>query len=90
LRVISWGSTRHRAWVLDVTAHAAHHGNDDNPAVMGERVNGRAIIILGWIATTTIFVASLDLIASYFVDGPVIDSRKIHNSNREKWHSTFK
>jgi len=62
----------------------------NNPAVMGKRGNGRAIIILGWIATTTIFVASLDLIASYFVDGPVIDSRKIHHSNREKWHSTFK
>jgi NRAMP (natural resistance-associated macrophage protein)-like metal ion transporter len=39
----------------------------NNPAIMGERVNGRAINILGWITTAFIFSASIGLIVSWFV-----------------------
>ncbi|HEX4807415.1 MAG TPA: Nramp family divalent metal transporter [Bryobacteraceae bacterium] len=36
-------------------------------AIMGNRVNGRAINILGWITTTAIFAASAGLVISWFV-----------------------
>jgi len=39
----------------------------NNRDLMGKRVNGRAINILGWITTTVIFAASLGLVISWFV-----------------------
>jgi Mn2+/Fe2+ NRAMP family transporter len=38
----------------------------NNPAIMGKRVNGRAINILGWITTIAIFAASVGLVISWF------------------------
>jgi Mn2+/Fe2+ NRAMP family transporter len=35
--------------------------------IMGERANGRAINVLGWITTATIFAASIALAISFFV-----------------------
>lgn len=39
----------------------------NNPKIMGERVNGRAINIIGWITTTAIFAATTGLMISWFV-----------------------
>ncbi|MBV9744283.1 MAG: divalent metal cation transporter [Acidobacteriia bacterium] len=39
----------------------------NNPAIMGKRVNGRALNILGWITTIAIFAATLGLVISWFV-----------------------
>ncbi len=39
----------------------------NNRAIMGNRVNGRAINILGWITTISIFAATAGLIVSWFV-----------------------
>lgn len=39
----------------------------NNPAIMGNRVNGRAINILGWITTFAIFAAAAGLVISWFV-----------------------
>jgi Mn2+/Fe2+ NRAMP family transporter len=39
----------------------------NSPAVMGKRVNGRVINLLGWITTVAIFAASVGLIVSWFV-----------------------
>jgi NRAMP (natural resistance-associated macrophage protein)-like metal ion transporter len=39
----------------------------NNRAIMGDRVNGRAINILGWITTIAIFAASVGLVISWFV-----------------------
>lgn len=39
----------------------------NNPAIMGHRVNGRAVNILGWITTIAIFGATAGLVASWFV-----------------------
>ena len=39
----------------------------NNRAIMGNRVNGRAINILGWITTVAIFAASVGLVVSWFV-----------------------
>ena len=39
----------------------------NNPAIMGKRVNGPAMNILGWITTAAIFAASLGLVISWFV-----------------------
>jgi NRAMP (natural resistance-associated macrophage protein)-like metal ion transporter len=39
----------------------------NNRELMGKRVNGRAINILGWITTTAIFAASAGLVISWFV-----------------------
>lgn len=39
----------------------------NNRAIMGDRVNGRAINVLGWITTTAIFAASVGLVISWFV-----------------------
>lgn len=39
----------------------------NNPAIMGKRVNGRAINVLGWITTVATFAASLGLVISWFV-----------------------
>jgi len=39
----------------------------NNPAIMGTRVNGRAINILGWITTVAIFAATAGLVISWFV-----------------------
>lgn len=36
-------------------------------AIMGNRVNGRAINVLGWITTAAIFAASVGLVVSWFV-----------------------
>ena len=38
----------------------------NNPEIMGRRVNGRAINILGWITTIAIFSASAGLVISWF------------------------
>jgi Mn2+/Fe2+ NRAMP family transporter len=38
----------------------------NNPAIMGDRVNGRAINILGWFTTASIFLASAGLVVSWF------------------------
>lgn len=37
----------------------------NNPAIMGNRVNGRAINVLGWITTTAIFAASIGLVITW-------------------------
>jgi len=39
----------------------------NNRAIMGKRVNGRAINILGWITTVTIFAASAGLVIAWFI-----------------------
>ncbi len=39
----------------------------NNPAIMGKRVNGRAINILGWITTIAIFAATAGLVVSWLV-----------------------
>jgi Mn2+/Fe2+ NRAMP family transporter len=39
----------------------------NNRTIMGDKVNGRAINILGWITTATIFAASAGLVASWFI-----------------------
>jgi Mn2+/Fe2+ NRAMP family transporter len=39
----------------------------NNPAIMGDRVNGRAINVLGWITTAAIFAATLGLAISWIV-----------------------
>jgi Mn2+/Fe2+ NRAMP family transporter len=39
----------------------------NNSAIVGKRVNGRAINILGWITTGAIFAASAGLVVSWFV-----------------------
>jgi len=39
----------------------------NNRAIMGKRVNGRAINILGWITTVTIFAASAGLAIAWFI-----------------------
>ncbi len=39
----------------------------NNKAIMGDRVNGRAINILGWVTTATIFAASAGLAVSWFL-----------------------
>jgi Mn2+/Fe2+ NRAMP family transporter len=38
----------------------------NNPEIMGDRVNGRAINILGWFTTASIFLASAGLVVSWF------------------------
>src|ERR1051326_2522319 len=35
--------------------------------IMGENVNGRAMNILGWITTATMFAASITLVVTWFV-----------------------
>ncbi len=39
----------------------------NNRAIMGSKVNGRAINILGWITTTAIFSATVGLVISWFL-----------------------
>lgn len=39
----------------------------NNPAVMGERVNGRLTNVLGWTTVAAIFAASLGLVATWFI-----------------------
>jgi Mn2+/Fe2+ NRAMP family transporter len=39
----------------------------NNRRIMGERVNGRAISILGWITTIAIFAASVGLVVTWFM-----------------------
>jgi Mn2+/Fe2+ NRAMP family transporter len=39
----------------------------NDPKIVGKRVNGRAINILGWITTGAIFAASAGLVVSWFV-----------------------
>jgi Mn2+/Fe2+ NRAMP family transporter len=39
----------------------------NNRELMGTRVNGRAINVLGWITTIAIFAASIGLAISWFV-----------------------
>ncbi len=39
----------------------------NNRELMGKRVNGRAINVLGWITTVAIFAASIGLVVSWFV-----------------------
>jgi NRAMP (natural resistance-associated macrophage protein)-like metal ion transporter len=39
----------------------------NNRTIMGDKVNGRAINILGWITTAAIFAASAGLVASWFI-----------------------
>ena len=39
----------------------------NNRAIMGNRVNGRAINILGWITTVAIFAATLGLAITWIV-----------------------
>ncbi len=39
----------------------------NNRSIMGDRVNGRAINILGWVTTAVIFSASVGLVVSWFV-----------------------
>jgi NRAMP (natural resistance-associated macrophage protein)-like metal ion transporter len=38
----------------------------NNRAIMGDRVNGRAINILGWLTTAVIFAASIGLVITWF------------------------
>jgi Mn2+/Fe2+ NRAMP family transporter len=37
----------------------------NNRRVMGERVNGRAINVLGWLTTAAIFAASVGLVITW-------------------------
>ena len=39
----------------------------NNPAIMGERVNGRWTNILGWITVVAIFSASIGLAVTWFI-----------------------
>lgn len=39
----------------------------NNRAIMGDRVNGRGINVLGWITTVTIFAATLGLVLTWIV-----------------------
>ena len=39
----------------------------NNRAIMGKRVNGRAINVLGWITTATIFAATVGLVVSWLL-----------------------
>jgi Mn2+/Fe2+ NRAMP family transporter len=39
----------------------------NNPSIMGNRVNGLAINILGWITTAAVFAASLGLLVTWLV-----------------------
>jgi Mn2+/Fe2+ NRAMP family transporter len=39
----------------------------NNPTIMGDRVNGRAINILGWVTTVAIFAAALGLVITWIV-----------------------
>jgi Mn2+/Fe2+ NRAMP family transporter len=39
----------------------------NNRTIMGDKVNGRAINILGWVTTAAIFAASVGLVASWFI-----------------------
>jgi NRAMP (natural resistance-associated macrophage protein)-like metal ion transporter len=39
----------------------------NNRAIMGERVNGRGINILGWVTTTAIFAATVGLVITWFI-----------------------
>jgi Mn2+/Fe2+ NRAMP family transporter len=39
----------------------------NNRAIMGQRVNGRVINILGWVTTTAIFAATLGLVITWFI-----------------------
>jgi NRAMP (natural resistance-associated macrophage protein)-like metal ion transporter len=39
----------------------------NNRAIMGDRVNGRAVNIIGWITTAVIFSASAGLVLSWFI-----------------------
>ena len=39
----------------------------NDPAIMGERVNGRPMNLLGWATTGAIFLASLGLVATWFL-----------------------
>jgi Mn2+/Fe2+ NRAMP family transporter len=39
----------------------------NNAAIMGDRVNGRSINVLGWTTTIAVFSASLGLFASFFI-----------------------
>jgi Mn2+/Fe2+ NRAMP family transporter len=39
----------------------------NNRAIMGNRVNGRAINVLGWITTVAIFAASVGLLIKWFI-----------------------
>jgi Mn2+/Fe2+ NRAMP family transporter len=39
----------------------------NNRRVMGQRVNGRAVNILGWVTTISIFAATLGLVATWFL-----------------------
>ncbi|MDQ1470326.1 MAG: hypothetical protein QOJ99_1806 [Bryobacterales bacterium] len=39
----------------------------NNRAIMGDRVNGRAIDILGWVTTAAIFAVSVGLIITWMV-----------------------
>jgi Mn2+/Fe2+ NRAMP family transporter len=41
----------------------------NNRRIMGDRVNGRAINILGWVTTIAIFAASLGLVINWIVPG---------------------
>ena len=39
----------------------------NNRSIMGDRVNGRGINILGWITTVAIFAATVGLVISWIV-----------------------
>jgi Mn2+/Fe2+ NRAMP family transporter len=39
----------------------------NQPAIMGNRVNSRAMNVLGWITTVAIFLASIGLVATWFM-----------------------
>jgi len=39
----------------------------NNRTIMGDKVNGRAINILGGVTTAAIFAASVGLVASWFI-----------------------
>jgi Mn2+/Fe2+ NRAMP family transporter len=39
----------------------------NNPAIMGNRVNSRPMNLLGWITTAMIFLASIGLVATWFI-----------------------
>jgi NRAMP (natural resistance-associated macrophage protein)-like metal ion transporter len=39
----------------------------NNRSIMGDKVNGRAINVLGWLTTTIIFLASAGLVSSWFL-----------------------
>ena len=39
----------------------------NNRSILGDRVNGRAMNILGWITTVAIFAGAVGLVVSWFV-----------------------